>query len=141
MKDKLPLVVHEIHEGGYHIAVDVLFDGVLKHMIVDTGASRTTFDSNRLELLEDQKTPNEEASAGLGTSDMESYSFEIGVVEMGKVEVHGFEGIALNLANINESYAEMDLPPVDGVLGGELLVKCKAVIDYEKMILEIHQPE
>ena len=43
----------------------------------------------------------------------------------------------LDLSHVNQSYEQIGLKPIDGVLGSDVLLKYNAVIDYEKKILKL----
>ena len=49
----------------------------------------------------------------------------------------GLETILLDLTHVNVSYEKLDLPAIDGVLGSDLMMEYKAVIDYQKKELTL----
>jgi len=38
---------------------------------------------------------------------------------------------------VNQTYQAIGLPAIDGILGGDLMVKTRAVIDYGKMTIRV----
>ena len=108
-------------------------------MLVDTGASRTVFDINRIGKFTEKKKfkKNKDLSTGLGTNSMQSHNTLLKKFEIGKIKVENVEAILLDLKHVNESYENIGLPNIDGVLGGEILVDYKAVIDYGKKQLKL----
>ena len=52
-----------------------------------------------------------------------------------------YKTILLDLSHVNNSYEQIKLKPVDGVLGSDLLLKYSAVIDYDKKILKLKFPK
>ena len=48
MKTKIILKILRIDKGGYHIAVNAKINSKIALLIVDTGASRSVFDKERI---------------------------------------------------------------------------------------------
>ena len=42
--------------------------------------------------------------------------------------------------HITESYLQLNLPCIDGVLGGDLLMQQNAIIDYQNKVLIFQNP-
>ena len=102
--------------------------------LIDTGASRSVFDpmtvSNFIDNLILEK--KEGLTAGVGSSDLESATFFIG-----ELEITRYEAVALDLSNIHEMYAKLNLPHIDGIIGGDLLRRHKALINYRSKKLRL----
>ncbi len=107
--------------------------------LIDTGASRSVFDpktiSSFIENIEFEK--KEGMTAGVGSSDLESATFRIDVFSLGGMEIFDYEAVALDLENIHEMYGKLGLPHIDGILGGDLLKRHKAVINYRNKKLRL----
>jgi len=111
-------------EGSIH--------GKEAHFLIDTGASRSVFDPKTISTFIDDLTfeKKEGLTAGVGSSDLESATFQIDVFSLGALEILNYEAVALDLENIHEMYAKLGLPQIDGIIGGDLLKRHKAVINY-----------
>ena len=107
--------------------------------LIDTGASRSVFDpktiSSFIENIEFEK--KEGMTAGVGSSDLESATFRIDAFSLGAMEIFDYEAVALDLENIHEMYGKLGLPHIDGILGGDLLKRHKAVINYRNKKLRL----
>jgi hypothetical protein len=103
-------------------------------MLIDTGASKTVFDKGRLLrfVKETGFTALEKLSTGIGTVKMETQSAVLKKFQVGKLTLQKFETIVIDLSHVNETYARLDLPAIDGVLGSDLMVHYDALIDYKK---------
>ena len=101
--------------------------------LIDTGASRSVFDPNTITDFIDNVAfeKKEGMTAGVGSSDLESATFMIEVFSIGELEIHEYEAVALDLENIHEMYGKLGLPRIDGIIGGDLLKRYKAVINYK----------
>lgn len=139
MKYTIPLDLLDITADGYHLACNIERNGKPVRMILDTGASRTAFDIADITKAGEQLGEKEEKTTGLGTSGMESFFFEIGELNLGGLKIDGLEGIALDLSHVKKSYDEMGHSPIDGVIGGDVLVKWNAIIDYRKLELILEE--
>ena len=106
--------------------------GKTANFLIDTGASRSVFDPNTISTFIDdlQFEKKEGLTAGVGSSDLESSTFQIDEFSLGELEIHDYEAVALDLENIHEMYGKLGLPHIDGIVGGDLLKRHKAVINY-----------
>lgn len=109
------------------------------NVIIDTGASKTVFDKTRIEKYVSHKNfdENDKLSSGLGTNTMASHTTMIKKLKIGELEIADYKTVLLDLSHVNESYSQVGLQAVDGVLGCDILVKYNAVIDYEKKIMKL----
>ncbi|MEA3478277.1 MAG: retropepsin-like aspartic protease [Bacteroidota bacterium] len=134
IKNIVPISMMAIEEDGCHLMIKALINGHDANLLIDTGASRTVFDDERiLSFLDDQEFDfeiNEKLSTGLGTSSMESKSVTIKEIRLGELEIKDYTAVVLEMSHVNESYAKLGLPGIDGVLGGDLLEEYGVVIDY-----------
>jgi len=102
-------------------------------VVLDTGASKTAFDKTLLQALEDALlVDSDELSSGLGTNTMVSSTAIIPNLIIGDLRIPNHKVAVLDLSAINNAYRQMNHPEVLGVLGGDILMKYKAVIDYGK---------
>jgi len=130
---EVPLQLLDIEGEGFHIMVKGLIHGKEAHFLIDTGASRSVFDPKTISTFIDDLTfeKKEGLTAGVGSSDLESATFKIDAFSIGEVEINDYEAVALDLENIHEMYGKLGLPHIDGILGGDLLKRYKAVINYK----------
>jgi predicted aspartyl protease len=125
-----------IEEDGFHIFVEAGINGKHARLLVDTGASRTVFDMERMRDFlpgsKDNFKKTEKLSVGLGTSTMESHLVALDEFRLGDTVFKDYPAVVLNMDHVNQSYRQLGELPIDGVLGGDLLRHLKAVIDYRK---------
>ena len=129
---EIPINIISIEGDGFHIVTDGLVNGKSARFVVDTGASRTVFDKDRiLNYINNPEFAEKEGlSAGIGGTDISSFIFTIEELSFGDLKINDYQAVAMDLSNINTSYEMIKLPPIDGVLGGDLLRKHNAVISY-----------
>ena len=142
MPSHLPIEVVPIEADGYHLVVMVEVNGFPARMLVDTGASRSVFDINRLQGFFKKDIPeleeNIQKSTGLGTRDMHSKALYLDVLKIGELMIRRYPAVVLDLSHVNQSYEELTLAPIDGVLGSDILMKYGARIDYRKRLMRIN---
>jgi predicted aspartyl protease len=129
---EVPLQLLDIEGEGFHIMLKGTIHGKTANFLIDTGASRSVFDPNTISTFIDdlQFEKKEGMTAGVGSSDLESSTFQIDEFSLGELEIHDYEAVALDLENIHEMYGKLGLPHIDGIVGGDLLKRHKAVINY-----------
>lgn len=136
---KIPFEIIEMESGGSHLLIKGEVNGHPANFIIDTGASRTVVDKNHLEKLGFQKNiiPNQVLSAGLGTNSMESFTIVLQKLSLGKFILKNFEIAVLDLSHVNTAYALLNLPFINGVIGGDILMKHKGIIHYPKKYVRL----
>ena len=130
---EIPINIINIENDGFHIIAEGLINGKLARFVVDTGASRTVFDKDRiLDYIDNPEFSEKEGiSAGIGGTDISSFIFSINELCLGELRINDYQAVAMDLSNVNNSYAMINLPPIDAVLGGDLLKKYQAIINYK----------
>jgi len=133
-KYTIPLQVIDLHEDGFHPLLNVKVFGKRFKVVLDTGASKTAFDKTMLldAFADAVLNLSDRLSTGLGTTTMESSTARITDLHIGRLLIDEFEVAVLDLSTINIAYRQLGHPEVLGVIGGDLLMKYKAVIDYGK---------
>lgn len=139
MISTIPFKILSIGGEGFHLMIKLTINGKSAHVIIDTGASKTVFDKKRIKKYVKVKKFNQhdKLSSGLGTNTMTSQFTNIQKIKIGKIEIENYSAVLLDLSHVNHSYNQVGLKAVEGVLGSDILLKYKAVIDYEKKILKL----
>ena len=130
----VPLNIIDLHEDGFHPLIHITVFGKSFTVVLDTGASKTAFDQTLLLKAYQQAelTISDRLSTGLGTNSMESSTVKIEDLLIGGLPIEPFDVAVLDLSTINIAYSQLGHPEVLGVLGGDILMKYKAIIDYGK---------
>jgi len=138
MRFSVPLHIIDLHEDGFHPLLDITVFNKPFKVVLDTGASKTAFDKNLLLEVNEIALLNasDKLSTGLGTNTMESFTATIHDMAIGKLKIPEFDVAVLDLSTINIAYEQMGHPQVLGVIGGDILMQYKAVIDYGKQVIK-----
>ncbi len=140
MKHTIPLELIELEEGNYHLALKSVFDdGTVMTWVIDTGASKTVFDKS----LESQYVlvPLEEGmnvrSAGIGAGLLETSLGRLRDFSLEGFRIPSLNVALIDLSHINDLYFHATSRKICGLIGSDLLLKFKAVIDYSRLELTL----
>ncbi len=138
---KIPVRFVKLEADGFHLFVDAELNGKRINMLVDTGASKTVFDINRISKFVRKRKKSfksfENLSTGLGTNTMESHFTKVKMFCISELTLEDYNAILLDMTHVNQSYEMLGIQAIDGVLGSDLLMEYKAVIDYKSLILKL----
>jgi predicted aspartyl protease len=133
-KNNIALQVIKIPPKGMHMIVKVKINNKVAKLVLDTGASQTVLDRNRIERFMKQtkfrKTGGH--TSGIGAKKMESHIVPVKKFQVGNIVINDIDLVLLDLIHVNTSYSMINQKPVDGVLGGDILSMLSATISYAK---------
>jgi len=141
MTINIPLQIINLEDDGFHPLVEVVVFGKSFLVVLDTGASKTAFDKTMLLQTNEAALimETDKLSTGLGTNSMTSFKLVLHDLHIGSLHIPNFEVAVLDLSTINKAYEQLNKPLVLGVLGGDILMKYSAVIDYSKSLLILNE--
>ena len=113
-----------------HYLMEAKVNSVSGRFILDTGASNSCVCIS----LEDKfKVISKESKEKASSANSEMTHTKISksnAIQIGKWE-DKIDLISFDMNHINNALSEKKVPPIDGILGADVLKKSKAVIDYE----------
>lgn len=112
-----------------HLLIQGKINGVKRNFILDTGASNSCvgFESVARFLLNAQFS--ETKAAGAGAVGMETQLAKNNDVQLGRWK-NKFHLIVFDMSHVNEALIQYKTKAVDGIIGADVLLKGKAIIDY-----------
>jgi predicted aspartyl protease len=139
----IPLELLNIEGDGYHLMVIARVNGKPVRLLVDTGASKTVFDKQRLQNLLHEGADEDfedmaQLSTGLGTNSMQGQVAVLDSFRLGEAEIADFPVVVLDMNHVNQSYEMIGDMGIDGVLGSDILKKYDSVIYFKKKVLKIY---
>lgn len=139
---QLPFRLLDIEGEGFHVMIEGKINGMEARFLVDTGASRSVFDPQVITRFVENPTFEKKLgiTAGVGGSDLESSTFIIDSLSFGDIEIRHYEAVALDLENVHETYQKLGLPAIDGIIGGDLLYRLKATLNYRLRKIRFTKP-
>lgn len=134
MQIKIPFELIELESNNYHITVHCKFDNDAEEMwIIDTGASKTVFDQTLEHLYSPVETDDsmEIKSSGIGGAKLETTLGKLNAFVLGDLRIEPMQVALIDLSHINELYYSATDKKICGLIGGDFLLKHKAIINYE----------
>lgn len=135
MKQNLPIEIIELENNNFHLLLEGRFqDRTIGHWIIDTGASKSVFDKNLTDYYKAIEPGDDEEfhSAGINEGTVETAVGEIKRVKFGKFKLKNLHVALISLDHVNDIYRRYHDVRIVGLLGGDILKKYSAVIDYGK---------
>jgi hypothetical protein len=137
----LKLIIKKIPPKGYHIFVKGKIQGIEVKFLIDTGASKSVVDRSFTEKhFKDQHIiKTEHQTTGLGANIQNSEFVKFNRLKIGTKSIKPLEFALIDLDMVNAAYTAAGLDPVYAIIGGDILMKYKCVIDYKNAYLIFHK--
>jgi hypothetical protein len=135
---EIPLQIIELEHDNYHILIEGSFDDeTLSYWIIDTGASKTVLDSNLTQFYGNVESEDEEdyQSAGINQGMLETTVGKIFCLRFGQFEIINQKVALIDLNHVNEIYQKYTSYKIAGLLGGDILMQYKCMIDYDRKVV------
>lgn len=129
--ERIPLVLTDTN----HFEVAAKINGVSGRFILDTGASNTCVDMDKLEFFKMISETSEVKAAGAGATEMETLVSNKNKIQIGAWKKNKQNIVLFDLVHVNQALTSHNALPVDGIIGADILKKGKAIIDYDKQCL------
>ncbi len=139
----IPIKLINVEGDGFHLLAHVELNGKAAALLIDTGASKTVLDINRINNFTHLREYelNDQLSTGLGTNSMVSHSIVLENISLGVLSYENYKAVLIDLNHVNQSYTLLGFEPIDGVLGSDLLMHFKATINFETLELSLQKPD
>ncbi len=135
---EIPLQIVELEKENYHILIEGTFeDKTTSSWIIDTGASKSVLDVNLKSQYEvvDSDNVDDYQSAGINQGMMETSVGKMRYLRFGKLVIKKQKVALIDLDHVNEIYAKYTSHKIAGLIGGDILMQHKCVIDYKRKII------
>ena len=122
-----------------HLLIKASINGVKGNFILDTGASSSCvgFESIELFLLEAKKSKTK--ASGAGATGMFTQIAVGNKLQLGSWKQEDFELVIFDLSHVNEALIQYKAKPVHGIIGADILMKGKGIIDYYNLCLYLRK--
>ncbi|WP_231462714.1 aspartyl protease family protein [Pedobacter sp. Leaf132] len=132
----IPLKLINLQDDGFHLLVEVVVFKEKHFAVLDTGASRSVFDKSLIEKhLAETITVSEEINAATLFTTTTTIQATIPELKIGRLKIPYYETVAFDLQSVSDTYQQFGHPPIGCIIGGDILMKHKAIIDYENLHL------
>lgn len=139
MKTKKPakpqtvkIILTELDPGGYHLFVNLKVNGKRCRFLIDTGASRSVIDKGYYDKNLSRKKLKTilQETTSLHASTSETHIGTVKEIELGKCKIKNHTMAAIDLSHVNNTYKQLRVPKIQGILGSDLMHQLKTIVDY-----------
>jgi len=124
-------IIHLGSEDNIHIVVNAQLAEMPVRLVVDTGASHSCLCRKITKpIYKKAHIVKADAVMGIGKCRLNNQMMQVPQFELGELLLEDYPFLMLSLSHINKMLKMMDLQPIHGLLGGDILFKYNAIIDY-----------
>jgi hypothetical protein len=135
----VPLLIINLQDDGFHLLVEIVVFGEKMFAVVDTGASRTVFDKGLMEKHIVELSESEETQAATIFSSITTLQGVIPKLKIGNLTLKNYPTVGLDLQSVTDTYIQLGHPAISGIIGGDILMKFQAKIDYQKKVMKFYK--
>lgn len=135
----VPLTIINLQDEGYHLLVEIVVFEETCYAVLDTGASRSVFDKTLMEKHIEELSFSNETQAATIFSSATTLQGIIPKLKIGQLVLKNYETVALDLQSVTETYKQLGHPAISGIIGGDILKKYRAKIDYRKSNMRLYK--
>ncbi|GAB3714446.1 retropepsin-like aspartic protease [Flavobacterium koreense] len=113
-----------------HLLIKASINGVKGNFILDTGASNSCVGFESVELFQLKAKKSKTRAAGAGATGMFTQIAKNNTLQLGRWKETDFHLVVFDLSHVNEALQQYKAKPVQGIIGADILLQGKAIIDY-----------
>ena len=113
-----------------HLVLKATINGVKGTFILDTGASNSCVGFESIELFQLEAKKSKTQASGAGANGMFTQMATGNKLQLGNWKHRDFDLVIFDLSHVNEALVQHKAKPVDGIIGADVLLKGKGIIDY-----------
>jgi len=115
----------------HHLLIKATINSVKGDFILDTGASNSCVGFESIELFKLTAGNSKTKAAGAGAIGMFTQIAKTNKLKVGSWKNDDFNLVIFDLSHVNSALEQHKVKPVQGIIGADVLIGGKAVIDYE----------
>jgi predicted aspartyl protease len=113
-----------------HLLLKATLNGVKGNFILDTGASNSCLGFESIEKFNLQAENSTTKASGAGATNMHTQLAKNNQLQLGRWKNHDFDLVLFDLSHVNLALKQHKAKPVHGIIGADVLLQGKAIIDY-----------
>ncbi len=113
-----------------HLLIKAKINGVTGNFILDTGASNSCVGFESIELFNLKAGKSKTKAAGAGATGMFTQIAKNNSLKIGRWKTEDFHLIIFDMTHVNDALKQYKAKPVQGIIGADVLLEGKAIIDY-----------
>jgi predicted aspartyl protease len=113
-----------------HLLIKAKINGVKGNFILDTGASNSCVGFESIEHFVLEAKNSKTKASGAGATGMLTQMSSKNQLQLGKWATNKLDLVIFDLSHVNEALNHYKVKPVHGIIGADILMKGKGIIDY-----------
>ena len=113
-----------------HLLVKATINGILGNFILDTGASNSCVGFESIDYFNLTAGKSKTKASGAGATGMFTQLAKNNALQIGRWKTDDFHLVIFDLSHVNEALQQYKAKPVHGIIGADILLEGKAIIDY-----------
>jgi len=113
-----------------HLLIKAKINGIKGNFILDTGASSSCVGFESVELFQLEAKKSKTQASGAGANGMRTQIAVGNKLQLGNWKHRNFDLVIFDLSHVNEALIAHKAKPVHGIIGADILLKGKAIVDY-----------
>ena len=113
-----------------HLLIKGKINGVDGNFILDTGASNSCVDFEGIGHFYLSAADSDTKAAGAGGVGMLTQTSVKNTLKLGRWTAKNFGLVIFDMSHVNEALRQYKAKPVHGIIGADILLRGKAIIDY-----------
>ena len=113
-----------------HLLISAKINGAKGSFILDTGASNSCLGFDGISKFQLIAETSETKAAGAGATGMETQLSKNNLLQLSHWKTSKFHLVIFDMQHVNQALNEYKTKTVDGIIGADILLKGKAIIDY-----------
>lgn len=118
-----------------HLLIKAAINGVKGNFILDTGASNSCVGFESIELFTLTAKNSKTKAAGAGAVGMMTQVSSSNLLKLGVWKWKDLNLVIFDLSHVNEALRQHKTKAVQGIIGADVLLEGKAIIDYSNKYL------
>lgn len=118
-----------------HLLIKAKINGVLGNFILDTGASNSCVGFENIDYFNLTAGKSKTKAAGAGATGMFTQLAKNNSLKIGRWKTNEFHLIIFDMTHVNQALQQYKAKPVHGIIGADILLEGKAIIDYSNHCL------
>lgn len=113
-----------------HLLIKAKINGVEGNFILDTGASNSCVGFDEVVRFGLEASDSDTKAAGAGGTGMATQTSTHNSLKLGHWCTPGFSLVIFDMSHVNEALRQYKASPVHGIIGADILLLGKGIIDY-----------
>lgn len=113
-----------------HLLIKATINGISGNFILDTGASNSCVGFDSIEKFNLKAGKSKTKAAGAGATGMFTQLAKNNTLKIGRWNNSEFHLVIFDMTHVNEALQQHKAKAVDGIIGADILLEGKAIIDY-----------